>query len=134
MALVFIEQNGEEVFDIQDFTSLKFSSLFQDLPFPVSTRLHHLDNTHHLDTVAQVFLACSSALILLDRDFSDGLDICNCEKDARLSHNDDRHYRSCYDASMDEDWILIDLSFATDRENACRRILDPSYKSLSFVF
>ena len=49
--IVFIDKNGEEVFDIQDFTSLKFSSLFQDLPFPVSTRLHHLDNTDHFDNL-----------------------------------------------------------------------------------
>ena len=47
--IVFIDKNGEEVFDIQDFTRLKFSSLFQDLPFPISTRLHHLDNTEHFD-------------------------------------------------------------------------------------
>ena len=49
--IVFIDNNGEEVFDIKDFTSLKFSLLFQDVPFPVSTRLHHLDNTEHSDNL-----------------------------------------------------------------------------------
>ena len=41
--------NGDSAFLVEDVTTLKFNSLFQDKPFPISTRFHNIDETKHCD-------------------------------------------------------------------------------------
>ena len=43
--------NGDSAFLVKDFTSLKFSALFQDKPLPTSTCFHNLDETDHSENL-----------------------------------------------------------------------------------
>ena len=48
----FIDKStGDKVFTTKDFTSLNYSSLFQNLAFSCSTRFHHLDDSEYSDNL-----------------------------------------------------------------------------------